>query len=89
MNTALTTTRQDRQHQHPPSTTLENRASARRVGLIDHLALRLGVALVAWSRRPRVLDDRDERARRVRATQATQRRERAMQRTAMLTLPPR
>lgn len=89
MNTTLSTTRPGRQQQHPPSPTLETRASARRVGLIDRLALRLGVALVAWSRRPRLLDDRDERARRVRAAQAAERRERSMQRDALLTLPPR
>ncbi|OYX58828.1 MAG: hypothetical protein B7Y93_01165 [Micrococcales bacterium 32-70-13] len=89
MNTTLSTTRPGRQQQHPPSPTLETRAPARRVGLIDRLALRLGVALVAWSRRPRLLDDRDERARRVQAAQAAERRERSMQRDALLTLPPR
>jgi hypothetical protein len=89
MNTTISTTRPGRPYQHPPSPTLETRAPARNVGLVDRLALRLGVALVAWSRRPRLLDDRDERARRVRAAQATERRERSMQRSALLTLPPR
>lgn len=89
MNTTMSTTRPGPQQQHPPSPTLQHRAPTRHVRLIDRLALRLGVALVAWSRRPRLLDDRDERARRVRMAQANERRERSMQRDALLTLPPR
>jgi len=75
--------------QHPPSSTTTAPRRERRVALIDRLALRLGVALVAWSRRPRVLDDRDDRARRVQTARATESRERAMQRTALQLLPPR
>ncbi|WP_439563553.1 hypothetical protein [Microcella sp.] len=89
MNTTTTTALPGRQQQHPPSPTVTNRAPARRVGLIDRLALRLGVALVAWSRRQRVLDARDERSHRVHSARATELRERQMQRSAMLMLPPR
>lgn len=89
MNTTTTTARPGRQQQHPPSPTATTRARARRVGLIDRLALRLGVALVVWSRRQRVLDDHEDRSRRVRVAQQTEQRERAMQRTAMLMAPPR
>ncbi len=81
MNTV--TTPEGRIHQqHPPSSTPSAPRRVRSVALIDRLALRVGVALVAWSRRPRVLDDRDERARRVQSARATELRERAMQRDA-------
>ena len=36
---------------HPPQPVTR---TVRRVGLVDRLALHVGVALVAWSRRPRV-----------------------------------
>ncbi len=89
MNTAMTATRPGRQQQHPPSPTLDNRAPARRVGLIDRLALRLGVALVAWSRRPRELDSRDRLSRRVEREMSTEQRERQTQRLMLQLLPPR
>lgn len=89
MNTTMTATRPGRQQQHPPSPTLSTRASARHVGLIDRLALRLGVALVAWSRRPRELDSRDRRARRIERERSTELRERQVQRQLQLLLPPR
>jgi uncharacterized protein YraI len=88
MNTV--TTPVGRLHQqHPPSSTLPAPRRVQRVALIDRLALRLGVALVAWSRRPRVLDDRDERARRVQSARAAERRERDLQRDALQLLPLR
>ena len=37
-------------HLHPPS---EAPRPSRRVGLVDRLALRLGLALIVWGRRPR------------------------------------
>lgn len=93
MNTVMTPVgRIDQQHPPSPSpspTTTTGLRRTRPVGLIDRLALRLGVALVAWSRRPRVLDDRAARARRVQSQRATERRERTMQRSALLLLPPR
>jgi len=89
MSTTLSTTRPGRQQQQPPSPTHGNRASARRVSLIDRLALRLGVALVAWSRRPRELDSRERRALRVDNVRATERRELAQQRLLLQLLSPR
>lgn len=79
------------EQQHPPSspTIVGAPRRANRVALIDRVALRIGVALVAWSRRPRVLDHRDRQQRRLHTTRATEQRERAMQRAALLTLPSR
>jgi len=42
-------------HDHPPEPSLVDEprpTAARRVGVIDRLALHLGVALITWSRRP-------------------------------------
>ncbi|MBX9471325.1 hypothetical protein [Microcella sp.] len=89
MNTTMTAARPGRQQQHPPSPTITTRASARRVGLIDRLALRLGVALVAWSRRPRELDSRDQLSRQVQREMSTEQRERQTQRLMLQLLPPR
>ena len=76
--------------QHPPSPAgITPRPATRRVGLVDRVALRLGVALVAWSRRPRLLDDRAERERRAQLERSTALRERQWQRDALLLLPPR
>lgn len=88
MNTVTTPVGHRHQH-HPPSTTVPAPPRVRHVALLDRLALRLGVALVARSRRPRVLDDRDERARRVQSVRAIERRERGVQRDALLLLPLR
>ena len=44
MNAVLTAP--SRATQHPPS------APVRRVGVIDRLALRIGLALIMWNRRP-------------------------------------
>ena len=44
MNTVMTAP--SRQQQHPP------RVAGRRVGVLDRLALRLGLALIVWGRRP-------------------------------------
>jgi hypothetical protein len=89
MNTTITTAHPSRHHTHPPSPALTTRSRAQRVGLIDRLALRLGVALVAWSRRPRELDSRESRARRVGNALSTERRERHELRQLLVMLPPR
>jgi hypothetical protein len=39
-------------HLHPPSLAERAERPARRVGLVDRLALRLGLALIMWGRRP-------------------------------------
>lgn len=90
MNTI--TTRAVTTAQHPPSPASipsRPRPAARRVGLIERIALRVGVALVAWSRRPRLLDDRAERERRGRLARSTAQREQQWQRLALQLLPPR
>lgn len=49
MNSTLTA--ETSRHAHPPQ--LEQvRAATRRVTLLDRLALRLGLALIMWGRRP-------------------------------------
>ena len=48
MNTTLSATSR---HDHPPQPQLDARP-VRRVGLLDRLALRLGLALLLWARRP-------------------------------------
>lgn len=87
-----TTTRAVTTAQHPPSPAgipPRSRPVTPRVGLVDRIALRVGVALVAWSRRPRLLDDRAERERRAHLERSTAVRERHWQRDALLLLPPR
>lgn len=49
MNTTLSA---PSRHDHPPQPQLESPRPARRVGLLDRLALRLGLALLVWARRP-------------------------------------
>ncbi len=90
MNTI--TTRAVTTVQHPPSpASIPSRSGVdrRRVRLIDRVALRVGVALVAWSRRPRLLDGRTEVAHRVRLEQSRAERESRWHRQARLLLPPR
>jgi len=90
VNTTISATRPGRtEQQHPPSPTLETRTHVRRVGPVDRLALRLGLALVAWSRRPREFDSRDRQVRRLANARATERRERSQERLQHLLLPPR
>ena len=48
MNTLLTA---PRRHDHPPQQ-VQPQHTVRRVGLLDRLALRVGLALLVWARRP-------------------------------------
>lgn len=81
MNTTLTTHR----HQHPPSTvTVPVQHVARRVSLLDRVALRVGLALVVWSRRPLTAPSREERARHVEQQLDTVARERTFERNLLL-----
>jgi hypothetical protein len=50
MNTVLSTHVDEQRNQHPPSQ--HTPARANRVGLVDRVALHLGLALITWSRRP-------------------------------------
>ncbi len=63
--------------------------SAARIGPLDRLALHLGVALVAWSRRPRRWYPRTELARRFENARAREIRERDSERGRHLLVPPR
>jgi len=60
------------------------------VSLLDRLALRVGLALVVWSRRPHTAPPtREERARRVEQQLGTVARQRAYERELLLTTPVR
>jgi hypothetical protein len=54
VNTLLSTTVDEQNYNHPPSSP-ERRSTARRVSLADRVALHLGLALVTWSRRARTV----------------------------------
>ncbi|WAB81678.1 hypothetical protein OVN18_01265 [Microcella daejeonensis] len=64
-------------------------ARPRRVSLPDRIALRIGIALVQWSRRPRVIVTRASIIRRREAQHDRRRREQQWQHAALLILPPR
>ena len=75
---------------HPPQPMLEpsTRYEARRVGMLDRIALHVGVALIKWGRRPRVVASHERRANRVTQQFARLERERQYERSARLMLPP-
>ena len=77
MNTTLSARAQETTT-HPPQHSVEHQVQ--RVGLVDRLALQLGVALVAWSRRPRTYESRERRALRHEQYLARLERERAAER---------
>lgn len=80
MNATLTTApgRQD----HPPQPALAH--PVRRVGTLDRLALHLGVALIKWGRRPRLVESRERRASRYEQQLAALVREREYERAYRL-----
>jgi len=88
MNTTLTTTRG--QHEHPPQHVhIKELHPVRRVGLLDRIALHVGVALIKWGRRPYPLESRERRADRIEQYFARLAREESARRLLLLTLPPR
>ena len=88
MNTTLSTVRG--RHDHPPQQVERgDEYLVRRVGLVDRIALHLGVALIAWGRRPSAIASRERRATRVEQQLARLERERHYERSARLTLPVR
>ncbi len=88
MNTTLSTA--PGRHDHPPHPSVENLPRpVRRVGTLDRLALHLGVALIKWGRRPRVVESLERRATRVEHHLALLAREREAERGMRLTLPLR
>ena len=85
MNTVTTAERRDTLPSSAPATA----RPVRRVGLADRLALRLGIALITWSRRPLTLESRERRATRVEQQLARLAREQAAERSLRLIAPPR
>lgn len=88
MNATLTTA--PGRHDHPPQH--EEHAAprpVRRVTTIDRIALHVGIALIRWGRRPHPIESRERRANRREQLLAREARERAAQRSMLLTLPPR
>jgi hypothetical protein len=57
MNTVLSTRVDEQHHKHPPGTRVHVERAAR-VSLADRVALRLGLALITWSRRSRTVAPR-------------------------------
>lgn len=76
MNATVTTApgRQD----HPPQQSFEH--TPRRVGTLDRIALHVGVALIKWGRRPRLVESRERRANRFEQRLARLERERRWER---------
>ncbi|MBC7590934.1 MAG: hypothetical protein H7226_07815 [Salinibacterium sp.] len=87
MRTTLTTA--PGRHDHPPQPISTQLRSGRRVGPLDRLALHIGVALITWGRRPRAYSSFERSATRIEVRLARLARERAWERSARLTLPPR
>lgn len=87
MNTTLSTS--FGRHGHPPRPVDEERLRfARPVSTLDRAALHLGVALIAWGRRPLKVESRERRATRVEQHIARQNREQAAERWLRLNVPP-
>lgn len=71
-----------------PSSTRVRRGG-RSLTLIDRIALAAGVALVTWSRRPRIADRRDEFERRVHRRMSDEQRGTRQLQLMLQCLPPR
>jgi hypothetical protein len=78
---------------HPPQSTVEAprlSVPTRKVAVLDRIALRLGLALIVWSRRR---DSKRPNREQLRANHAhyvaTARREREVERSVLLTVPHR
>ena len=85
-NSISTIQRRSTQDQHPPSRTAARPA---RVRIADRIALRLGLALITWSRRSRTPETREHRAARIEHELAREARERATLHRALTHSPPR
>lgn len=85
MSTALTARPSIPSTVHPQSVP----ARPRRVSLPDRIALRIGIALVQWSRRPRVIVTRASILHRHEVQQSRREREKQWQSHSLLLLPPR
>lgn len=91
MNATLSTVDNRRDHPPQPLPQLSPQASqpVRRVNLVDRVALTVGIALIKWGRRPRLIESRERRANRVEQQLARIERERTFERSQRLTLPVR
>ncbi len=93
MNTQLQTrpSHQEQHHQHDQHAQFAHfdQAPVRRVKLLDRLALRVGLALITWGRRPQDLESRERRANRVEQALARESRFQLNERNARLLLPVR
>jgi hypothetical protein len=91
VSTTMSTTQS--RHDHPPhsaaNTPVAKALPKRHVGLVDRMALHLGVALITWSRRPRDYETRERRANRVEQQLARAAREREAERSYRLSLSQR
>lgn len=83
MNTTLT------RHEHPPEQVERQLVPVRRVGVLDRLALHVGIALIKWGRRPAQRETRERRANRVEQQLARLARERNAERDYRLLTPLR
>lgn len=88
MNTILSTA--PGRHDHPPQPDYDHTVQpARRVRPLDLLALRVGVALIRWGRRPHPIESREHRANHIEQHRARLERERVAERALRLTVPLR
>ncbi|HEY4267615.1 MAG TPA: hypothetical protein VGM94_05435 [Galbitalea sp.] len=85
MNSTLSTV--DRRHEQPPDRAVVSHqpATSIRVGVVDRVALHLGIALIKWGRRPVSVESRERRANRIEHQLACIARERAVERNIRLT----
>jgi len=85
MNSTLSTA--PKRLDHPPRRPVAQQP--RRVDLLDRVALRIGLALITWGRRPRPVESRERRANRIEQQLSRLDREHAAERSLRLTVPPR
>ncbi len=85
MNSTLSTAPERLDHPPQPAAVRQ----PRRVDLLDRVALRVGLALIRWGRRPRPVESRERRAGRIEQQLGRIDRERAAERILRLTVPPR
>lgn len=83
MNTTLT--RPNTVHHHIEQEELPR--EIRRVGLLDRLALHIGIALITWGRRPATLESRERRANRIEQQLARLARDNEAERSLRLLTP--
>jgi hypothetical protein len=89
MNATLTTAPGRQDHPPQPPSLEREPYQARRVNLLDRVALHLGIALIKWGRRPLAVPSRERRANRVEQQLARLEREREYERTMRQLLPVR